>query len=77
MHTKASAMTIKPHSLYRLAQRAPEQLEPVLRRAAIRMVRLRLQGWGWRMLCGATATPSPGANVWRAYTRRLVRPVVR
>jgi hypothetical protein len=33
------------HPLYRLAIEAPEQLEPVLRRAAMKMARKRLFGW--------------------------------
>jgi hypothetical protein len=33
------------HPLYRLYIEAPEQLEPCLRRAVLRMVRRRLAGW--------------------------------
>jgi len=41
-----SANAAEPlHPLYRLYIEAPEQLEPCLRRAALRMVRRRFAGW--------------------------------
>lgn len=40
-----NAETLPLHPLARLAREAPEQLEPMLRRAAFRMVRRRLGKW--------------------------------
>lgn len=43
------------HPLYRLAVESPEQLEPMLRRAALKMVRRRLYQWARETLRRAVA----------------------
>lgn len=45
-----NAAMLPVHPLMRLARDAPEQLEPALRRAALRMVRRRLGTWIARRL---------------------------